>query len=68
MFGLKMVERDEDKCVLSMPLNRKTRNHVNSIYFACMTAGADLTAGFPVILENIRLKKNIVPIFRGYER
>ena len=62
--GLKMVERDEKKCVLSMPLNKKTKNHVNSIYFACMTAGADLTAGFPVILETIRLKKNIVPIFK----
>jgi len=61
---LKMVTRDENKCVLSMPLNRKTKNHVNSIYFACMTAGADLTAGFPVIIETIRLKKNIVPIFK----
>ena len=49
--GLKMVKRDEKKCTLSMPLNRKTKNHVNSVYFSCMTAGADLTAGFPVILE-----------------
>ncbi|MEC7183252.1 MAG: DUF4442 domain-containing protein [Bdellovibrionota bacterium] len=62
--GLKMVKRDEKKCTLSMPLNRKTKNHVNSVYFACMTAGADLTAGFPVILEILRIKKNIVPIFK----
>ena len=62
--GLKMVKRDENQCTLSMPLNRKTKNHVNSVYFACMTAGADLTAGFPVILETLRLKKNIVPIFK----
>ena len=62
--GLKMVKRDENQCTLSMPLNRKTKNHVNSVYFACMTAGADLTAGFPVILEIIRLKKNIIPIFK----
>tara|TARA_Y100001970_G_C14154099_1_gene814510 strand:+ start:599 stop:1099 length:501 start_codon:yes stop_codon:yes gene_type:complete len=62
--GLKMVKRDENKCTLSMPLNRKTKNHVHSVYFACMTAGADLTAGFPVILEIIRLKKNIIPIFK----
>ena len=62
--GLRMVERDENKCVLSIPLNRKTRNHVNSVYFACMTAAADLTAGFPVILKVIGLKKNIVPIFK----
>ena len=25
--GLKMVNRDENKCTLSMPLNRKTKNH-----------------------------------------
>ena len=62
--GLKMVKRDEKECTLSMPLNRKTKNHVNSVYFACMTAGADLTAGFPVILEILRIKKNIVPIFK----
>ena len=35
--GLKMVKRDEKECTLSMPLNRKTKNHVNSVYFACMT-------------------------------
>ena len=29
-----------------------------------MTAAADLTAGFPVILKRIALKKNIVPIFK----
>ena len=29
-----------------------------------MTAGADLTAGFPVIIEIMRLKRNIVPIFK----
>ena len=62
--GLKMVKRDENKCTLSMPLSRRTKNHVNSVYFACMTAGADLTAGFPVILEIMRLKRNIVPIFK----
>jgi hypothetical protein len=62
--GLKVVQCDEEKCILSMPLNRKTRNHVNSIYFACMTAGADISAGFYLIKEIIRTKKNIVPIFK----
>ena len=55
---------NEEKTILTMPLNRKTKNHVNSIYFACMTAGADIAAGYTVIKERIRTNKEIVPIFK----
>ena len=62
--GLKGELYNEEKTILTMPLNRKTRNHVNSIYFACMTAGADIAAGYTVIKERIRTKVEIVPIFK----
>ena len=36
---------DDDRCVLSMPVNRRTRNHLNSMYFGAQMTLIDLTVG-----------------------
>jgi acyl-coenzyme A thioesterase PaaI-like protein len=36
---------DNEKCVIKIPLRRKTKNHLNSMYFAVLAAGADCAGG-----------------------
>jgi acyl-coenzyme A thioesterase PaaI-like protein len=43
--GPKVIEIDDEHCVIEIPLNRRTRNHYRSMYFGVMAAGADLGAG-----------------------
>jgi acyl-coenzyme A thioesterase PaaI-like protein len=43
--GPKVIELDEQHCVIEIPLNRRTRNHYKSMYFGVLAAGADLGAG-----------------------
>lgn len=38
-------ELTNERCVVRIPLNRRTRNHLNSMYFAVMAAGADMAGG-----------------------
>lgn len=40
------VERiDEERCEVSIPLRWRSRNHVGSMYFGALCAGADLAGG-----------------------
>jgi acyl-coenzyme A thioesterase PaaI-like protein len=38
-------ELSEQRCVVRVPLNRRTRNHHKSMYFAALAAGADCAGG-----------------------
>ena len=52
----RIIEADDEKTILKMPLNVKTRNHVKSMYIAAMIVGVDLVTGFSAFLQ-IRKKK-----------
>lgn len=43
--GPKVIEINDERCVIEIPLNRRTRNHYRSMYFGVLAAGADLGAG-----------------------
>jgi acyl-coenzyme A thioesterase PaaI-like protein len=37
---------DDDQCVVRIPLRRRTKNHMNAMYFGVLAAGADCAGGF----------------------
>jgi acyl-coenzyme A thioesterase PaaI-like protein len=40
-----VVEMTESRCEIRVPLNRRTRNHLHSMYFGTLAAGADCAGG-----------------------
>ena len=50
-----------------MPLDRRTRNHVKSMYIGAMVVGVDLVTGFTAMLKILESKKNIILIFKDLE-
>ena len=40
-----VIELNETRCIVRIPLNRRTRNHLRSMYFAVLAAGADVAGG-----------------------
>src|SRR5437016_5674106 len=40
-----VVEITDEKCVIKIRLNRRTKNHLNSLYFGSLAAGADCAGG-----------------------
>jgi acyl-coenzyme A thioesterase PaaI-like protein len=40
----RVVEMDSERCVLKIPLTRRTRNHLGSMYFGALCIGADAAA------------------------
>ncbi len=58
----KLVHLDADKLIMKIPLNRRTRNHLGSMYFGTFAVGADIAGGFQAfsIARNNRLKMSLV--------
>jgi len=38
-------ELTDERCVVRVPLNRRTKNHLNAMYFGVLSAGADVAGG-----------------------
>lgn len=43
--GAKIVEIDDQRCVVRMPFRRRNRNHLGSLYFGVLLVGADISGG-----------------------
>lgn len=42
----KLIKLDDNEIIIKIPLKRRTKNHLNSMYFGALAVGADLAAGF----------------------
>ena len=49
---------------LAMSLNRRTRNHVRSMYIGSMVVGVDMVTGFTAMLKIRESKRNVILIFK----
>jgi acyl-coenzyme A thioesterase PaaI-like protein len=44
-FGVSVTELSKERMVVRIPLRRRTKNHLGSMYFGALCAGADCAAG-----------------------
>jgi acyl-coenzyme A thioesterase PaaI-like protein len=44
-LGPRVLEADDGGCAVEIPLGYRSRNHLGSMYFGALCAGADLAAG-----------------------
>ena len=51
--GPSVIELSEEKTVIKIPLNRKTKNHFDSLYFGVLCTGADVAGGLAA-MEKIK--------------
>ena len=43
--GLKLIDITDEKSVVTIKLKRRTKNHLNSMYFGALAVGADVAGG-----------------------
>ncbi len=60
----KIVDVNEEGVTLFMPLDRRTRNHVRSMYIGAMVVGVDMVTGFTALLKIRESKRNVILIFK----
>ncbi|HET7826523.1 MAG TPA: DUF4442 domain-containing protein, partial [Anaeromyxobacter sp.] len=50
-LGPRVLELDDDRCAIEIPLGWRSKNHlIGSMYFGALCAGADLAGGFPAAM------------------
>ena len=61
-----VVAMDQDQCIVKIPLTRRSKNHLNSLYFGALAAGADCAAGL-VAMKFIKESGNRIDlVFKSF--
>lgn len=63
-IGPRVERNDADACRIRIPLNYRTRNHMGSLYFGVLAAGADVVSGLPVMRLMRERGQFLVPSFK----
>ncbi|WCE31076.1 PaaI family thioesterase [Vibrio sp. SCSIO 43137] len=63
----KIIEIDQEKVVVKIPLKRRTKNHLNSMYFGVLAVGADVAGGFLAMSKAKENNKKISLAFKQVE-
>jgi len=61
-----IIHLDDEYCTLRIPLNWRTRNHVQSMYIGVFTVGANLTGGLLTLSSIRKRKRKVVLIFKDF--
>lgn len=63
----KLISLDEKRVVVKIPLSRRSKNHLNSMYFGALSVGADLAGGLHsfYFADQAKLKASIV--FKSFQ-
>ena len=60
-----LLEIDEEQVKLKIRLRRRTKNHLNSMYFAALAVGADVAGGIQVFYFAEKHGKKVSFAFKG---
>jgi acyl-coenzyme A thioesterase PaaI-like protein len=62
-----VVQLDSEACIIKIPLNFKTRNHLKSMYFGVLCTGADIAGGLVAMNEISESQKKIALSFKDFK-
>lgn len=63
----KLVSFDDKKVVIKIPLRRRSKNHLNSMYFGALAVGADLAGGLHSFYFADKNKLNTSIVFKSFQ-
>ena len=62
-----VVTMNDQECVIKIPLNRRTKNHLNSMYFGVLCTGADIAGGLVAMNEITNSGKKVALSFKDFK-
>ena len=62
-----IIKFDEKQCIVKIPLNRRTKNHLNSMYFGVLCTGADIAGGYAAMNEITNSRKKVALSFKDFK-
>jgi acyl-coenzyme A thioesterase PaaI-like protein len=62
-----VVEANSERCVVRIPLTRRSRNHLGSMYFGALCAGADVAGGLLALRRIEESGRKVSLIFKDVQ-
>jgi len=62
----KIIEINSDKTIVKIPLNRRSKNHLGSMYFGTLAAGADCAGGLLAMKLIQESRENVSLAFKNF--
>jgi acyl-coenzyme A thioesterase PaaI-like protein len=66
-IGPSVIRMDQEVCTIKIPLNFRTKNHLGSMYFATLCAGADCAAGLMPYKLAKELGRSVSLSFKSFQ-
>ena len=63
----RIISLEAESVEIKIPLRRRTRNHLNSMYFGALSVGADITGGFLAMMCIQKSKRKVALIFKDFK-
>jgi hypothetical protein len=63
----KLIRLDEKTIIAKLPLRRRSKNHLNSMYFGALAIGADLAGGLHSFYYTQQAKVNASMVFKSFQ-
>lgn len=61
-----LTEMSDERCVVTIPLRRRTKNHLGSMYFGALAVGADLAGGLLAYSWIQRIDPRVSLVFKDF--
>lgn len=62
-----LISLTDEEIVIKLKLNRRSKNHLNSMYFGALAVGADLAGGLHGFYHAEQAKVNVSLAFKSFE-
>jgi acyl-coenzyme A thioesterase PaaI-like protein len=63
----KVIEHTDERLEIKIPLRRRTKNHLGSMYFGVLAVGADVTSGFLAMDPIMKSGRKIALLFKDFK-
>ena len=63
----KVVDHTDERLEVKIPLRRRTKNHLGSMYIGVLVVGADVTGGFLAMDPIMKSGRNIALLFKDFK-
>jgi hypothetical protein len=63
----RLIKLNEEEAVICIPLKRRSRNHLNSMYFGALAVGADLAGGLQGFYQAHLAQCKVSLVFKSFQ-
>lgn len=63
-LGPRVLRADDDVVTIRLPLRRRSRNHLKSMYFGALQVGADVAGGYAALMHANKADRPVSFVFK----